>query len=146
MSLRDWLLAIAPFVSFAGALLGAWLGSSLARRNDRDRLLRELRVKAAADLLTSASSALRWVDAAAQIIGRPGASLAGNRDVVDARNRAMEEAWATYHRARLLGPKAVTEAAQAYWREYDRLALLIGEPPGAIEKYAPEMRAAEERF
>ncbi len=135
MGWKDWIPLVAPVVGFFGALLGAWLGSHLSARNERAKLLRELRLKAAADLLTSTAEVLRWGDSAHRF---------QSREHADHRNRAFTEAWDAYNRVRLLGPKAVADVAQEFWEFFDDLAKRT--PQGVQDEDFGRFRGETERF
>ncbi len=116
MSLKDWVAVSGPFISFVGALLGAWLGATLAGRNERHKLFRERRVNAVVDLMASVRSAIMWTHSWA---------MHPTQTEADKRNEATELAWSAYHRVHLLGPAAVTKAVEEYWQEYQDLAAKI---------------------
>jgi hypothetical protein len=146
--LRDWLPIIGPLISFVAALSGAWLGATLAGRNERLRLFREHRLNAIADLMQSIRLRVMWTASWAHLFARAqideDPKIIAERDMaMTKRDEAVAASWSAYYRVRLLGPKSLTKAVEAYWLVNN--ALLVGPMTvQSIEEDLKKLVVAEE--
>ena len=143
METKDWVPLIASGVSFVAALLGGWLGGRFAGRNERDKLLRDRRVTAAVDLVTSVGRSLHLTDQA--LTSRDAGNEERFKERVKVQDEANAAAWSAYHRLRLLGPEDLVVPVKQYWQKYRSLQSKLRSLDDASGVYK-ELAEAEERF
>ncbi len=119
METKDWLTLAAPAASFVAALMGGGLGGWFTGKNERIKLLRDRRVTAAVDLVTSGGRALHLTEQSLMYLEVD--KKERFEELSKLQNEANALAWSAYHRLRLLGPDEVVAPVEDYWEKYRSL-------------------------